>query len=167
MTIFFHHQGPRIRVIFYIQKEKLVRTEVFAQKTSKDNGAQWEIFSDVSFPSLEGKIDVWMREYCSGKQPLNPLPVDYHMFPIFTKKVLTELLSIPFGQSVHYNTIACQMGNANASRAVGNACGRNPLPLVIPCHRVLAQGQRLGGFSCGPLIKKILLQHEGISVEPN
>ena len=163
--IFFHNQGPQLRVIFYIKKEKLVKTELFARKISKgveQNGTEWEIFSDFSFPPLEDKVNVWMREYCSGKQPVSPLPVDDHLFPKFTREVLKNLRNIPFGHSLHYKAIACQMGNVNASRAVGNACGRNPLPLVIPCHRVLAQGKCLGGFSCGLPIKKILLQHEGI-----
>lgn len=70
------------------------------------------------------------------------------------------LLRIPAGRTVTYHELARQAGRPAAIRAAGQACARNPLPLFVPCHRVLATGGRLGGFSAGPAWKRHLLQVE-------
>jgi len=82
--------------------------------------------------------------------------------PLFTKRALEQLSNLPYGKAMSYMELATSINKPQAARAVGNACGRNPLPLIIPCHRVLAKYQKLGGFSGGLSIKKKLLKHEGI-----
>ena len=77
----------------------------------------------------------------------------------FTTKVLFYLRSIPYGSTVSYLEVAKNIDNNNAARAVGNACGKNPLPLLIPCHRVVAS-KGLGGFGGGLERKKFLLNLE-------
>ncbi|NIT14125.1 MAG: methylated-DNA--[protein]-cysteine S-methyltransferase [Candidatus Dadabacteria bacterium] len=79
----------------------------------------------------------------------------------FQKRVWNELLKIPFGSLTTYKDIAEKIGRPNSYRAVGNAVGANPLPIVIPCHRVVSK-TGLGGYSCGINYKKKLLRHEGI-----
>lgn len=79
----------------------------------------------------------------------------------FQKSVWKQLLKIPFGKVVTYKDIAAKLGRPNSYRAVGNAVGANPLPIVIPCHRVVSKSG-LGGYSCGINYKKKLLKHEGI-----
>ncbi len=80
----------------------------------------------------------------------------------FDQVVWKALQKIRWGRVRSYGEIAASIGSPGAARAVGGACGRNPLPLIIPCHRVLAAGGKPGGFSCGVGIKKKLLEIEGI-----
>lgn len=83
--------------------------------------------------------------------------------PIFHKKVWDVLLSIPFGHTMTYAQIAERLGSPKAARAVGNACARNPVVIIVPCHRVLAQNG-LGGFGGGLPTKRLLLRHEGYAL---
>ena len=78
----------------------------------------------------------------------------------FQKKVWKALLKIPFGKIVSYKQLAVNIGKPKAFRAVANACGANPIPLFIPCHRVIKSDGTLGGFSSGIKIKKKLLKLE-------
>jgi methylated-DNA-[protein]-cysteine S-methyltransferase len=78
--------------------------------------------------------------------------------------VLETLSRIPFGEVLGYGELASRAGWAGAARAVGQVMATNPLPLVIPCHRVVAAGGGLGGFTGGIAIKRALLAHEGISL---
>ena len=77
----------------------------------------------------------------------------------FRLKVYQEMQKIPYGKSITYSDLAGKVGSPKAFRAVGTACGKNPLPLIIPCHRVKAQSG-LGGFTGGLDIKRFLLNHE-------
>ena len=77
----------------------------------------------------------------------------------FRLKVYQEMQKIPYGKSITYSDLAGKVGNPKAFRAVGTACGKNPLPLIIPCHRVKAQSG-LGGFTGGLDIKRFLLNLE-------
>lgn len=80
----------------------------------------------------------------------------------FDLAVWKSLQRIRWGRVRSYGEVAASMGSPRAARAVGGACGRNPVPLIIPCHRVLASGGKPGGFSCGIEIKKKLLELEGV-----
>jgi methylated-DNA-[protein]-cysteine S-methyltransferase len=79
----------------------------------------------------------------------------------FQASVWRELLKIPYGNVKTYGEIAEEIGNPRAARAVGNAVGANPVPIIVPCHRVVGTSG-LGGYSCGIQIKKKLLQIEGV-----
>ena len=78
----------------------------------------------------------------------------------FHRKVWKALLRIPAGRTQSYGELARRIGHPRAARAVGQACGANPLPLIIPCHRVTAAHGGLGGFSCGLAWKELLLDRE-------
>ena len=80
--------------------------------------------------------------------------------PDFTRKVLNDTRKIPFGKTTTYGEIAKRIGHPKASRAVGQALGANPLPIIIPCHRVIRKDKSLGGFAYGLKWKKILLTLE-------
>ena len=77
----------------------------------------------------------------------------------FRSRVHEEMLNIPYGESITYSDLACKVKKPKAYRAVGTACGKNPLPLIIPCHRVKSK-TGLGGFTGGLNIKRFLLQLE-------
>lgn len=83
----------------------------------------------------------------------------------FQKKVWMEMTRIPYGEVASYGDLAHRAG-CRAYRAVGQACHRNPLPLLVPCHRVIASGGRLGGFGGGEDIKRLLLRFEGVAPMP-
>ncbi|HYA02169.1 MAG TPA: methylated-DNA--[protein]-cysteine S-methyltransferase [Syntrophobacteria bacterium] len=79
----------------------------------------------------------------------------------FQLKVWAILREIPPGQVATYGEVAARLGRPRSARAVGQACGSNPVALFVPCHRVVASGGKLGGFSCGIQVKVALLRHEG------
>jgi methylated-DNA-[protein]-cysteine S-methyltransferase len=79
----------------------------------------------------------------------------------FQLRVWQELRRIPTGQTISYGELARRVGNPKASRAVGQANGRNPIPIIVPCHRVIAADGSLGGYSSGLDRKRWLLRHEG------
>ena len=80
----------------------------------------------------------------------------------FQKKVWKALLNIPYGKTASYKDVAVMIGEPHAVRAVGGACGRNPVPIIVPCHRVICADGNIGGYSGGLSIKKALLKLEGI-----
>jgi methylated-DNA-[protein]-cysteine S-methyltransferase len=80
----------------------------------------------------------------------------------FQTSVWRALQNVPYGETVSYGELAAQIGNPKAARAIGGAVGKNPIPIIVPCHRVLAAGGKLGGFTGGTDIKEWLLAIEGI-----
>jgi methylated-DNA-[protein]-cysteine S-methyltransferase len=108
-----------------------------------------------------------LQEYFSGQRRSFGLPVDISWMTPFQRDVLQCTAEIPAGEVRTYGEVAKAIGSAGASRAVGNALGRNPVPIVIPCHRVLAAHGRIGGYSGGgPEIKRRLLHLEGVHLPP-
>ena len=100
-----------------------------------------------------------IREYFAGARTTFDLPLDLGGTP-FQQKVWQELGSIPFGTTISYGEQARRIGRPKAARAVGAANGRNPVPVVLPCHRVIGSGGALTGFGGGLDTKRILLRHE-------
>lgn len=104
-----------------------------------------------------------VRAVLAGKAiPALP-PLDLSGGTDFQQRVWTALQRIPTGATESYGEIALKLGAAGAARAVGGACGANPIPLLIPCHRVLAASRKLGGFSGGLDWKLKLLEREGVT----
>lgn len=85
----------------------------------------------------------------------------------FRRAVLQVAAEIPFGATWTYGEVAARAGSPGGARAVGGAMGANPLPVVIPCHRVVAAGGRIGGFTGGVSLKRALLRHEGVVRNPD
>ncbi len=102
-----------------------------------------------------------VSDYLSGKRRSLDLPYDLGSLTPFARAVLGATAAIPFGHVSTYGAIAARIGHPTASRAIGNALGRNPVPLIIPCHRVVRSDLKLGGFVGGTGIKQQLLQLEG------
>lgn len=101
-----------------------------------------------------------LREYGSGKRRQFDIEIDLTLETPFTRRVLKAVARIPYGSTATYGDIARRIGSPSSTRAVGGAIGRNPVPVLIPCHRVVASSG-LGGFSCGLEIKRKLLLLEG------
>ena len=88
------------------------------------------------------------------------IPIALYIFSFFAKRVLTACRDIEFGQTISYLGLAKKLGRPIAFRAVGSALAKNPLPLIIPCHRVVRSDGKVGGFSAGKNLKAKLLRHE-------
>jgi methylated-DNA-[protein]-cysteine S-methyltransferase len=100
----------------------------------------------------------------SGRKPKAFPPFDLSSGTAFQQRVWRAMMRIPFGQTSSYGELASAIGNAKAVRAVGGACGANPIPVLVPCHRVLAANHKLGGFSGGVATKRELLRREGVTL---
>ncbi|MFI5333919.1 MAG: methylated-DNA--[protein]-cysteine S-methyltransferase [Chlamydiales bacterium] len=101
----------------------------------------------------------WLDDYTRKIPPKIALPFKLPERG-FSYKVLEQLQKIPFGKTCSYKEIALNTGTPMAARAVGSACGANPFPLFIPCHRVIKTNGTIGGFAFGPAMKKLLLDFE-------
>ncbi len=106
------------------------------------------------------KAERFVRDVFDGKRCEAP-PFAWPAATPFTLRVWRALESIPRGVTMEYGAVAKKIGRAGGSRAVGRACGANPLPLFIPCHRVLPKDGTLGGFTGGLPWKRLLLEREG------
>ena len=107
-----------------------------------------------------------IREYLDGQRKVFDLPLHPNgtEFQIKVWKALTE---IPYGETRSYKDIAISIGNEKACRAVGMANNKNPIPIIIPCHRVIGANKKLVGYAGGLDLKERLLDLEGISVQKN
>jgi methylated-DNA-[protein]-cysteine S-methyltransferase len=131
------------------------------------DGLLADLASRVSPRVLEApaELDEARREldlYFEGKLTDFELPLDWQLSRDFRRRVLRAIARIPYGQTRSYTEMARSAGNERAVRAAGTACGSNPLPLVVPCHRVLRTGGALGGYGGGLPMKEELLRLEGI-----
>lgn len=102
-----------------------------------------------------------LDEYVTGRRRAFTVALDRSSRRGFRGEVLTALETVPYGETVSYGELAAMAGRPLAARAVGTAMATNPLPLVVPCHRVLAAGGALGGYGPGPELKVQLLRLEG------
>ena len=107
-----------------------------------------------------------LEEYFEGRRSRFEVPVDRRLIRGIARDVLRATSRIPFGTTSTYGEIADRIGKPRAARAVGNALGSNPIPIVIPCHRVLRSGGALGGYGGGVERKELLLSLEGRSIGP-
>jgi methylated-DNA-[protein]-cysteine S-methyltransferase len=103
-----------------------------------------------------------LDEYFEGRRRDFDLAIDWSLASEFTRRILKATAAIPFGQTSTYGKVAAKAGNPKASRAAGRALGSNPIPIVVPCHRVVGTSGQLTGYTGGLHRKIALLQIEGI-----
>ncbi|HEX3174918.1 MAG TPA: methylated-DNA--[protein]-cysteine S-methyltransferase [Solirubrobacterales bacterium] len=103
-----------------------------------------------------------LERYFEGGLTEFELPLDWRLSKDFRLRALRAIARIPYGQTRSYTEIAKSAGNERAVRAAGTACGSNPIPIVVPCHRVLRSGGALGGYGGGLPMKEALLRLEGV-----
>jgi len=129
------------------------------KSTIKNRESRIEFDSNL-FRLLQEQIIAYFEGVCVNFS--RDIPIVLDGFSSFDSSVLTACRDIKFGQRISYSALAKKLGQPNTSRAVGNALARNPLPLVIPCHRVVRSDGTIGGFSApgGKGLKAKLLKHE-------
>ena len=111
------------------------------------------------------KIKLQLNEYFLGKRQnfdikINPKGTE------FQRLIWNQLLQIPYGKTKSYSEIAIILGKSNAQRAVGSACNKNPIMIIIPCHRVISKNGKLCGFAYGNIVKQKLLEIENFANNP-
>ena len=115
-------------------------------------------------PTLRAALQQ-LGQYFKRRRKRFDLPLDFSGATEFQRRIYGRLMEIPYGRIVSYGDIADELGEPGAARAVGQAVGANPLPIVVPCHRVVRSDGRLGGYSGGLCLKVALLAIEGIAVD--
>jgi methylated-DNA-[protein]-cysteine S-methyltransferase len=119
----------------------------------------------LAAPERTDEVRRQLDEYFSGARHAFDLPIDWRLVRGFAGEVLRATARIPFGGVSSYREVAAAAGSPNAYRAAGNALGTNPIPIVVPCHRVLHAGGGLGGYTGGLERKRYLLGLEGVLPE--
>ena len=155
------YDSPLGRIFLASSDEGLVQVglstrEKFSSEISRKHPSAELIKDDRKNQSVISQLD----EYFQGKRKDFSLPILFDG-TLFQKKVWQALTKIPYGQTVTYKDIAVKIGNPKAVRAVGNANNRNPLGIVVPCHRVIGTNGKLVGYGGGLDMKEKLLKLEG------
>jgi methylated-DNA-[protein]-cysteine S-methyltransferase len=101
-----------------------------------------------------------IEEYFDGRRSAFDVPVDWRLSSGFRARVLHAIASIPYGRTGTYRTVATAAGNPAAVRAAGTACATNPVPIIVPCHRVVRSDGTMGRYGGGEAAKRLLLEHE-------
>lgn len=134
-----------------------IRRVTLYQRENKRE-AEWRFESGVH--PWASELHAWIKSYYRrnwSELPELPIAIDATEFQ---RKVLQEIRRIPPGETISYGGIAENIGKPKAARATGGACGKNPIPLLIPCHRVIRSEGAIGGYSGPEGIKKLLLGYE-------
>ena len=118
----------------------------------------------VEQPAFFEAVIQLLRRYLRGERVELDIPVDLFGLKAFTSRVLMEIRHVPYGGLASYGTIARRVGCPNGARAVGQALARNPIPVVIPCHRIIRGDGSPGGFGMGLGMKVKLLSIEGVNI---
>ncbi len=132
-------------------------TNIFFENSIKENECikKWKLKETEVIAECRREIESYLQgELINFSVPINP-----ELTP-FQKRVLDEVSKIEYGKTASYKEIAEKAGNKNGARAVGNANNRNPIPIIIPCHRVIGKNGNLTGYGGGLQIKEYLLKLE-------
>lgn len=159
MKTFYYDTLEQADIFLYI-----VATEKGLSYVKRHMEAVEKLHLEASFIHDEAKIAPYKQqllEYFSQKRRTFDLPYDIQIGTTFQRSVWDALLTIPYGETVSYAAIGERINNPKAVRAIGNANGKNPISIIIPCHRVVQKDGKLGGYSSGLDMKQYLLQLEG------
>lgn len=140
-----------LRAVSYGGSEERFREEIWAQ------GGEQVVRDPEGVELARAQV----MAYLSGERREFDLEIDFDGVTRFQARVLRAALAVPYGRVASYGEIARRVGSPGASRAVGGALSRNPIPIVVPCHRVVGSDGSLGGYSSGTHIKERLLRLEG------
>jgi methylated-DNA-[protein]-cysteine S-methyltransferase len=142
------------------------------QLPERDVSATERRLSARALPGLQDEKVPWvawavvaLQRYFAGRAvDFSGICLDVSGCSLFHQRIYEALRSVPFGKTTTYGALAAEVGSPDAARAIGQAMGRNPIPVIIPCHRVLASGGKIGGFSApgGATTKERLLELEGV-----
>ncbi len=147
-----------LRILYYKMPSKYLEIHIEEETITRVNFCE-KALNRIVEGSFEEEVLRQFAEYFSGKRQEFDLPYFATGTP-FQLMVWEELLKIPYGETRSYWELAEAIGKPKAARAVGNALNANPVAIIIPCHRVIASGGKLGGFGGGTELKRQLLELE-------
>lgn len=147
-----------LRILYYKMPSKCLEIHIEEETITRVNFCE-KALNRIAEGSFEEEVLRQFAEYFSGKRQEFDLPYFATGTP-FQLMVWEELLKIPYGETRSYWELAEAIGKPKAARAVGNALNANPVAIIIPCHRVIASGGKLGGFGGGTELKRQLLELE-------
>ncbi len=158
------HDSPLGRLTVMVTPRGLVRLSYPGEGVEAQIEELAERVSPRIFeaPERTDAVRRQLDDYFSGRRTSFDVPIDWRLVRGFAGDVLRATARIPFGAVSTYRDVAAQAGSPNAYRAAGNALGSNPVPIVVPCHRVLHAGGGLGGYTGGLDRKRHLLRLEGV-----
>ena len=148
--------SPIGKIAIFAENEKIIRLDL-KTKEKADSAITEKVLL---------KAEKQLSEYFSGKRKNFDLEYEFSGTE-FQKSVWHELEKIPYGKTKTYGEIAKSIGKPGAGRAVGSACNKNPIAIIVPCHRVIGTDGKLTGFACGTKTKEWLLNHEKLKGEPD
>ncbi|HEV3230660.1 MAG TPA: methylated-DNA--[protein]-cysteine S-methyltransferase [Candidatus Dormibacteraeota bacterium] len=159
-------ETPVGRLLAATTRRGLVRLSFTWEENQE--GVLWELSRRVSPRILEAPEKLAeprreIEEYFAGRRRDFAMALDWSLIQGYHREVLEVTNAIPYGQVSSYTGVAVATGRPAASRAAGNALGANPIPIVIPCHRVLRRDGSLGGYGGGLHVKRFLLRLEGVT----
>ena len=159
--LYYNVMSSPIGQLCLIKSHKGIRGILFSKFSSYEKYLQNKFpYEEITYNKLElKKATRQINEYFNSSRKVFSLNTDIQL-PSFYKKALYKVAEIPYGKTASYKSIATKLENPNASRAVGNANANNPLPIIIPCHRVIANDGNIGGYSGGLKTKRFLLELE-------
>ena len=152
-------------IVLVARGKHLIELDIIQKGASAIRKALQERYPGASeslepFQKLFGLLGRFLR----GERVAFNVPFDLGNMGEFSRRALLEVKKIPYGTVTSYGTIGKRLGYPSAGRAVGQAVGRNPIPIVIPCHRVVSGDGTLGGFGLGLALKEQMLSLEGVTV---
>jgi methylated-DNA-[protein]-cysteine S-methyltransferase len=152
-------------IVIVTKNGKVVSLDVTDKGTYEARKMILSIYPDARESMTSFKIiRTLLDRYLQGREVDFDVEVDISHLGVFTQEVLNELREIPWGVVRTYGWLAKKIGKPGAARAVGQALKRNPVPIIIPCHRIIRDDGTIGGFSMGVNIKERLLALEGVKV---
>jgi methylated-DNA-[protein]-cysteine S-methyltransferase len=156
------HDAPIGALLVAVTESGLVRVGFEHEDLVLDELAARVSPRVVALPARTDPVRRQLDDYFAGRRSDFDVPLDWRLARGFRRSVLERLhAQVGFGQVVSYRELAVAAGSPGASRAVGTAMATNPIPIVVPCHRVLRTGGGLGGYGGGLDVKRWLLHHEG------
>lgn len=153
------YQGKLIALDWHNHKTNQLLFKI-SQQTTNHNLTYSELNQQVLLDTIQ-QLD----EYFAGYRQLFDIPLNLSFGTTFQQRVWQALLAIPYGKTISYAQLAKNINKPIAFRAVANANGKNPISLIIPCHRVVASNGSLGGYTGGLFIKKQLLSIEKLAID--
>ncbi|MBC7806376.1 MAG: methylated-DNA--[protein]-cysteine S-methyltransferase [Akkermansiaceae bacterium] len=157
MTMYYNYiESPIGQLLLTANGDALTGVYMNEHKNGVGVGADWV----ARVTPVIAEATRQLREYFAGARKTFDLPVTPPEGTAFQRMVWRELCNIPFGETITYGELARRLGNANASRAVGAANGRNPVSIIVPCHRVIGASGKLTGYAGGETRKALLLALE-------
>ena len=164
----YFEESPFGRIYLAVSVHGLCKVSSESQSITQFAEEVEEIYPDMEIifnNDYLSELITMLDDYFSGEHHNIDFPLDLNSMSQFGEKVLIACSKVGYGETVSYGELALRAGSPGASRAVGTVMSKNPLPIVIPCHRVISASGNIGGYTGGLHKKRLLMSIEGINVD--